>query len=119
MTEFRIKRVYAPYDDADGLRVLVDRLWPRGYAKDRLRGEWLKDVAPSPDLRTAWHYDADRFEEFAAAYRSELEANPAVAELRSLAAGRAIVTLLFATRNREVNHAAVLRDYLTATEPSS
>ncbi|GHD10906.1 DUF488 domain-containing protein [Zhihengliuella salsuginis] len=112
MTEFRIKRVYDAHEESDGLRILVDRLWPRGVAKDRLHGEWLKDVAPSPELRTAWHHDPDRFEEFAAAYRSELEANEAVAELREMAAEQPVTTLLFAARDEEINQAAVLRDFL-------
>lgn len=119
MTEFRIKRVYDAYEESDGLRILVDRLWPRGVSKDRLQGEWLKAVAPSPQLRTAWHHDADHFEEFAAAYRTELESNEAVAELREMAADHPVTTLLFAARDEKVNHATVLRDYLNGAGPAS
>ena len=89
MTEptFRIKRVYDPPAHDDGYRVLVDRLWPRGLTKERAAANlWLKDVAPSPALRTEWHHDPDRFDEFAARYRTELDADPAVDRLLTLGA---------------------------------
>jgi uncharacterized protein YeaO (DUF488 family) len=93
--------------------VLVDRLWPRGITRERAALDlWLKDAAPSPDLRVEWHHDPQRFDEFAARYRTELDANPAVDELLTLAHTHATVTLLFAARDPEVNHAAVLRAYL-------
>ncbi len=115
MTEpgFRIKRVYDAASPDDGYRVLVDRLWPRGITRERAALDaWLKDAAPSPALRTEWHHDPGRFDEFAERYRSELDASPAVAELVGLARTLGTVTLLFAARDPEVNHAAVLRAYL-------
>jgi uncharacterized protein YeaO (DUF488 family) len=105
---FKIKRVYDPAEKADGLRVLVDRLWPRGLKKvDAHLTQWLKEVAPSPKLRTWFDHKPDRFEEFERRYRLELADNPALGELRKL--GKADpVTLLYAARDPEVNHARVL-----------
>lgn len=109
----RIKRVYDPAEPGDGVRVLVDRLWPRGITRERAAADlWLKDAAPSPALRVEWHHDPDRFAEFADRYRAELDTDPAVDELLDLARSHPAVTLLFAARDPEVNHAAVLRDYL-------
>lgn len=113
MGTLRIKRVYDPADDADGYRVLVDRLWPRGVSRQRAAlDEWLKDVAPSPALRTWWDHDPARLDEFARRYRAELDRSPAVDELRRLRAAHDPVTLLYAAHDERVNHAAVLRDYL-------
>ena len=108
----RLKRVYdAPADD-DGLRVLVDRLWPRGLSKDKARVDlWLKDVAPSDALRREFHARPERWEDFRAAYRAELEGNPALGELRALAAKQR-VTLLFGARDEVRNNAVVLKDLL-------
>ncbi|KKO79926.1 MarR family transcriptional regulator [Corynebacterium striatum] len=97
-----------------GTTVLVDRLWPRGISKEDLRAdEWLKDVAPTPQLRKWWNHDPDSFDEFAKRYRAELEENDSddMETLRSLADIGA-VTLLFAAKDREVNHAVVLKDWL-------
>ncbi|KRE26232.1 DUF488 domain-containing protein [Agromyces sp. Soil535] len=110
---FAIKRVYEPPAASDGYRVLVDRLWPRGISKERAGlDEWAKDAAPSPSLRTEWHHHRERFYEFAARYRDELDENPAAEAL--LAAGRAHerVTLLFGARDEQVNHATVLLGWL-------
>jgi uncharacterized protein YeaO (DUF488 family) len=110
---FRIKRVYDEPAPEDGFRVLVDRLWPRGLTKQRAGADlWLKDAAPSPALRVEWHHDPSRFDEFAHRYRTELDAAPAVEELLDLARTHGTVTLLFAAHEPQVNHAAVLRDYL-------
>lgn len=112
----RIKRVYHPPAPADGLRVLVDRLWPRGLTKDAAAAdEWLKDVAPSHDLRKWFHQDPARWPEFQARYRKELELPEpaaALARLRQAAREHKVVTLLFASREETENHAALLRDLL-------
>jgi uncharacterized protein YeaO (DUF488 family) len=111
---FAMKRVYDAAAASDGYRVLVDRLWPRGVSKERAElDEWAKDVAPSPELRTEWHHaGGERFDEFAARYRAELDENPAAVAL--LASGREHdrVTLLFGARDERVNHAAVLLEWL-------
>ncbi len=110
---FRIKRIYQPPADDDGFRVLVDRLWPRGVPKESAAVDlWLKDVAPSTELRKEFNHRPERFADFIARYRLELDSNPAVEALLSLAAGHPRVTLLYAARNKEENNARVLLDYL-------
>jgi uncharacterized protein YeaO (DUF488 family) len=108
----RIKRIYEAAAPADGVRVLVDRLWPRGIKKSAARlDDWMKDVAPSPQLRIWFGHKPERFEEFASRYKKELLSNPALGELRKLAKGK-LVTLLYAARDPEVNHAQVLQSVL-------
>jgi len=104
------------YDEsvAGRYRILVDRLWPRGVSKERAAlDEWLKDIAPSGPLRTEFAHMASRFEEFTVHYREELDAHPEPVEhvLSLLRQGRD-VELLYAARDREINHARVLRTYL-------
>ena len=113
MGQVDIKRVYEQAADEDGVRILVDRLWPRGVSKERaaLTG-WLKDVAPSPDLRRWWHHDPDRFEDFARRYRTELDDNPALEDLLSIVREHDRTTLVYAAKNPAVNHALILRDYI-------
>ena len=110
--EIRTKRAYLPADDEDGQRILVDRLWPRGISRDKLAATWLKDLAPSTELRKWLHADDGRWEAFVRRYREELDANPeALAQLRPyLKSGR--VTLVYGARSDTHNHAVVLRDYL-------
>lgn len=112
---FAMKRVYDAAAASDGYRVLVDRLWPRGVSKERAElDDWAKDVAPSPELRTEWHHSDDpaRFDEFAARYRAELDANPAGETLLATGRDHDRVTLLFGARDERVNHAAVLLGWL-------
>lgn len=109
---FKIKRVYEAAGDADGSRVLVDRLWPRGLKKaDAHLMSWMKDVAPSPRLRVWFGHKPERFAEFRKRYERELARNPALSELRELGK-KQTVTLLYAAKDPEVNHAAVLASYL-------
>ena len=117
----RIKRIYDAVADDDGRRVLVDRLWPRGVTKDHARLDaWLKDVAPSPALRSWWNHDPERLDDFAERYRAELDGEPAtvraVAELRELAA-TGPTTLLYGARDPRVNHARILAEYLQPPSP--
>ena len=113
MGQVDIKRVYEQAADEDGVRILVDRLWPRGVSKERaaLSG-WLKDVAPSPDLRRWWHHDPDRFKDFARRYRTELDDNPALEDLLSIVREHDRTTLVYAAKNPAVNHALILLDYI-------
>lgn len=111
----KIKRIYDPPERTDGARVLVDRLWPRGVSKDRAKLKlWLKDIAPSDDLRRWFGHDPARFAEFSRRYRTELGANKeAVSRIEDLMkSGR--VTLLYGARDTEHNEARVLADYLEA-----
>jgi uncharacterized protein YeaO (DUF488 family) len=109
----RIKRIYDEPAGGDGYRVLVDRLWPRGVSKEKAAlDSWMKEIAPSPELRVWFGHKPERFEEFSARYKSELDGNPAVGELRSVIKENQDVTLLYAARDTKVNHAAVLAEYL-------
>jgi uncharacterized protein YeaO (DUF488 family) len=109
----RLKRVYEPPSPEDGYRVLVDRLWPRGLAKERARvDEWARELAPSDELRRWFGHRPERFDEFRRRYLEELRAREG--ELRALRrrARAGTVTLLYAARDREHNDAVVLADLL-------
>ncbi len=111
--DIRLKRAYAPASADDGIRLLVDRMWPRGVSKQNIKTQaWLKDIAPSTELRQWFGHVPERWEEFRKRYARELDANPdAVAELRQwLKHGR--VTLVYSARDTEHNQAVALRDYL-------
>jgi len=108
-----LKSVYSEAQPEDGLRFLVDRLWPRGMSRERLKIDaWLKELAPSNDLRLWFGHEPEKWEEFRRRYLSELtEREETVAELLvKIRDGRA--TLLFAARDQQHNNAVVLRDYL-------
>lgn len=111
--DIQIKRVYEPADKDDGARVLVDRLWPRGLSKERAALTlWLKEIAPSVELRKWFGHDPERWKEFVDRYRAELAHNEAaVAQLRVLA-GKERVTLLYAAHDTEHNDAVALAAYL-------
>jgi uncharacterized protein YeaO (DUF488 family) len=112
----RVRRVYDEPAGDDGVRVLVDRLWPRGLTKaDADLAEWCKQVAPSNELRTWYHHDPGRTEEFGRRYRAELrepERAAAVAHLRDLADSGPL-TLLTASKDPDISQAAVLADLLS------
>lgn len=119
----KIKRAYELAAAPDGHRVLVERLWPRGVRKTDLRLDaWLKDVAPSHELRRWFGHDPARWKEFSARYRRELQEDPAaeaVAELIRLASAQA-VTLVYGARDETHNGAVVLRDVIeSALAPHS
>ena len=109
----RIKRTYDAPAHGDGRRILVERLWPRGITKDELDADaWLKDVAPSAELRKWFGHRVERWEEFRRRYRLELGAIPGAWEPILDAEGRGAVTLLFSARDVDHNGAVVLRDFL-------
>ncbi len=111
-----IKRVYEPASRGDGARVLVDRLWPRGLTKDRAAvDEWLRDLAPTNELRHWFHARPQQWESFRKKYLKELsqpEADDALRRLYQLARKRKRLTLLFASKNEEHNNALVLKELL-------
>ncbi|WP_406359867.1 DUF488 family protein [Streptomyces sp. NBC_01544] len=114
----RVRRVYDPQEDGDGTRVLVDRLWPRGVAKERARiDRWLKDLTPSNELRSWYHEDrtATRYDDFVDRYRAEL-ADPvhtaAVDELVELVRAGGAVTLVTAVKDVPHSHVPVLVDHV-------
>lgn len=110
----RLKRVYDVPADDDGTRVLVDRLWPRGLARDKARIDlWLKDIAPSDALHREFHARPERWNEFRSTYVDELAGSEALGQLCALCRkGR--VTLLYASKDETHNNAVVLRDMLGA-----
>jgi uncharacterized protein YeaO (DUF488 family) len=114
----RLKRVYEPRSAEDGTRVLVERLWPRGLRKEDPRLDvWLKEIAPSPALRSWFAHDPAKWDEFRRRYRAELAANAdAVARLRALLA-EGPVTLVYAARDEQHNSARVLLEWLGEEMP--
>jgi uncharacterized protein YeaO (DUF488 family) len=116
MTEIRLKRAYEPPDARDGKRVLVDRLWPRGLPRSAAAIDlWLKEAAPSNELRRWFGHDPAKWAEFRKRYAGELEESDALAELRQMARSEPRITLLFAAKDVEHNNAVVLRDALRRT----
>ena len=116
---FRIKRTYDPPARGDGERILVERLWPRGMTKEALKADaWLKQVAPSTELRKWFAHRPERWEEFARRYRKELTANAPAWKPLLDAESRGPVTLLYSARDTLHNGAIVLRDYLKAKSSS-
>ncbi len=111
----RVKRVYAPPAPDDGVRVLVERLWPRGIKREALRlDEWLKEVAPSDGLRRWFAHDPARWEEFQRRYFAELDNNPETWKPLVEIARRDNLTLLYSARDVEHNSAVALQRYLEA-----
>lgn len=112
---YALKRVYEPPSAADGRRVLVDRLWPRGLSKAEARIDlWLRDIAPSDGLRRRVHADPGAWDEFVGAYAEELAREPARSAVERLeeVAREGPVTLLFAARNEARNNAVALKEWL-------
>ena len=111
-----LKRVYDPASLSDGVRVLVDRLWPRGLTKEKAKiDEWLRDLAPSDELRKWYHARPSQWVNFRKRYLVELrapEAGAALEKLYAIANKRKQVTLLYASKNTERNNATVLKDLL-------
>jgi uncharacterized protein YeaO (DUF488 family) len=116
-----VKRVYEPPEPGDGQRILVDRLWPRGIAKDKASIDlWLKAIAPSSALRKRFHAKPEMWQAFLAAYAAELaapEAQDAIAELRR-AMKRGRVTLLYGARDERHNNAVALQAWLNGSGKS-
>jgi len=108
----RVARIYEEPSGADGRRILVDRLWPRGVSKERAKlDDWCKTVSPSDELRRWYGHDPERFEEFSARYRAELEEGERAEALARIAADAesGTVTLLTATKEPDISEAAVLK----------
>ena len=114
MTQILLKRVYEENTPEDGFRVLVDRLWPRGIKKEVLKMDlWAKEATPSSNLRTWYHQDPEnRWDEFTLLYYKELEGSSAAVELAEIVKKHSVVTLLYASKAIEHNHAQILKVYL-------
>jgi uncharacterized protein YeaO (DUF488 family) len=116
----RVKRIYESPAATDGMRILVDRLWPRGIAKDQAKIDlWLKAIAPSDALRKRFHAKPDQWHAFLAAYAGELEAEAARAAVKELRgyARKGTATLLYAARDEQHNNAVALRALLSRRKP--
>ncbi|AMK21546.1 MAG: DUF488 domain-containing protein [Novosphingobium sp.] len=119
MGTLSLKRAYVPPDPNDGIRLLIDRLWPRGVSRSEAAIDcWMKEIAPSVPLRKWFGHDPARFAEFSERYREELDENPeAVAQLCDMVRQHD-VTLVYAARDPHINHARVLAEYLAEHECS-
>lgn len=107
----KLKRIYDPPSKGDGKRVLVDRLWPRGIRKEDARvDEWLKDIAPSDELRRWFSHDPSKWEEFKRRYKEELKDKREIIERLKTEAKKGMVTLLYAAKDEEHNNAVVLKE---------
>lgn len=110
--DISIKRVYDAPAKADGIRVLVDRIWPRGIKKaDAKIDIWLKEVAPSTKLRQWFGHDPEKWIDFRSKYLAELKENPVLVELKALSR-KGKITLVYAAKDEQHNNAAVLKDLL-------
>ena len=109
----RVKRVYKEPEEVDGRRILVDRLWARGLSKEKAKVDvWIKEVAPSTELRRWYGHDPNKWTEFKRRYAAELEANPGNVEeiLEEVQAG--IVTFLYSSKEEQLNNAVALKEYI-------
>ena len=117
MLRITAKRVYDPIDEDDGVRVLVDRVWPRGVTKKDLRADqWLRDVAPSDSLRKWFNHDPAKWEEFKLRYVAELEGKPSILRYLLDLANEKRLVLLFSARDLRFNQAVALQDYLLSLD---
>lgn len=109
----KLKRIYEAPSNDDGIRILVERLWPRGISKEKAKvDEWLKELSPSPVLRKWFGHDPAKWEEFQTRYQKELSQNEELAkELKRKARGKT-VTFVYAARDEEHNSARLLKDFL-------
>lgn len=116
MNKIICKRIYEIPTEADGFRVLVDRLWPRGIKKEHAAVDlWAKEIAPTTELRKWFGHSADRFEEFSTLYQTELDSNPYATEFLKIINEKLKednITLLFAGKDKKCNHAIVLQKWI-------
>jgi uncharacterized protein YeaO (DUF488 family) len=120
----KLKRAYAPPSRDDGLRILVERLWPRGLTKKRAAVDlWLKEVAPSPELREWFKHDPGKWDQFQKRYRQELQTKKNAVKLLKEKTEEGAVTLIYAAKDQAHNSALVLKEFLTgrteSQEPNS
>ncbi len=115
----QVKRIYAPAQQGDGYRILVDRLWPRGLSKEKARIDlWLKEIAPSDELRKWFGHDANKWNEFKKKYRNELKdeiKQELLQKIRQLEKEKGTITFLFSAKNTNYNNAIALNELLQTT----
>lgn len=108
-----IKRVYEPFSKADGYRILVDRLWPRGIKKEDAHVDlWLKEVAPSTALRKWFNHEPEKWKSFLTKYKAELKESAALEELTALLRQHKTVTLLYGAKDEQHNQAVALKQFM-------
>ena len=113
MHNIPIKRIYEPSAESDGYRVLIDRLWPRGLTKEgAMIDEWMKEIAPSAMLRKWFNHDPQKWQQFQHEYFTELTSSPVVKHLLTLIKKYKTITLLYAAKDEQYNHAVVLQRFL-------
>jgi len=116
----QIKRVYEPWSKADGERILIDRLWPRGLKKENVKiDEWMKNIAPSNELRTWFSHDPKKWSEFKRRFFSELEGKQDLLNRIVNDARKGTVTLLFGAKDDRFNNASALKEYVETRMQSS
>jgi uncharacterized protein YeaO (DUF488 family) len=109
----KIKRIYEPYAADDGYRVLVDRLWPRGIKKETANiNVWMKEVAPSSELRKWFNHEPEKWKSFLAKYKIELEHSSSFADLKALSEKHKKITLLYGSKDEKFNQAIALKSFL-------
>lgn len=109
-----LKRIYTPYSENDGYRVLVERLWPRGIAKEKAHVDlWLREIGPSTELRKWFNHEDSKWDTFVEKYGQELSGNHSVTLLQQIISTYPIVTLIFSSRNEEHNNAVALKSILS------
>lgn len=113
----KTKRAYDPASADDGKRILVDRLWPRGLKKDKARiDEWLKDIAPSTELRKWYSHDPAKWQEFKKQYKIELKDKKNIMDELRAASRKQTITLIFSSRELHLNNAEALKQFLSGKE---
>lgn len=116
MYNIKVKRVYEDSSEDDGYRILIDRLWPRGISKEKINiQKWAKEITPSNELRKTFNHNPDTMEDFKERYYFELETNEHTVEFANLIKDKlqeGNVTLLYAAKNEEYNHAIVLKKWI-------
>jgi uncharacterized protein YeaO (DUF488 family) len=111
----QLKRIYEAGSKDDGYRILVDRLWPRGFTKEKAALDlWLKEIAPSNELRKWFGHDPDKWKEFQKKYRQELKQNKEAVEILKDYIQKGNVTLLYAAKDEEHNEAQVIKDFISS-----
>jgi uncharacterized protein YeaO (DUF488 family) len=109
----KLKRIYEPKEKADGFRILVDRLWPRGITKEEAHLDvWMKDIAPSSALRKWFAHDPIKWNEFRTKYKAELRQSKNIEDLLALLQQHKTITLVYAATDTEHNHAIVIKEFL-------
>ena len=109
-----LKRIYEPYSKEDGYRILVDRLWPRGFTKEKAALDlWLKEIAPSTELRKWFGHDPEKWKEFQKKYRIELKQNKEALDRLMDYIKKGKVTLLYGAKDEEHNEAQVIKDFIS------